>query len=547
MKRRWVLESVGASLLLMFPYFSALEDPRALIVYHHRLPMTHLVGGILLDMAGITILGVLAMRFFHASGPRWKRIAEILFLTLLAWRLIGVFVFFLGTILNGGRTDYEVLTRHADLNALLLFWDQAAHPILLILILGFAFCGWKFPEIWRRLLAGMRVTLASIAFCTLWVIPQMLYIAFRAPSYPAFDHSHTVAASSQPRRIVWLLFDELSYKLTFESSAVQDMPYLHALAADSTLFANMHPIGFRTDKIGPSILTDQVIDQIKATRQGELLVKEDGKPAWERFDPGKSIFSLAYSAGWNPAVDGWYNPYCRLFRDELTACSWQPAIHSYIEAEAIGASKDHSAFANALIIPASFVSRLFLRQSPDKLVRLQNIDDYRAVMSNASAFIQNPKLHFIFVHLPVPHPPGIYDRKTHHLRPGGNYLDNLVLADDTLGELMREIAATPWANETTLIVSSDHSWRLPLWENGPDWTPEEESVSQGRFDQRPVFLVHFPGQTAPVKITAPVSELLEHDLIAKMLEGQIKSAEDMNESVERTTAASMASKDGSAR
>jgi len=32
----------------------------------------------------------------------------------------------------------------------------------------------------------------------------------------------------------------------------------------------------------------------------------------------------------------------------------------------------------------------------------------------------------------LPHPPGIYDREHHMLRSGGSYLDNLVLADDTL-------------------------------------------------------------------------------------------------------------------
>ena len=127
----------------------------------------------------------------------------------------------------------------------------------------------------------------------------------------------------------------------------------------------------------------------------------------------------------------------------------------------------------------------------------------------------------------VPHPPGFYDRKTHKFCECGNYLDNLALADDTLAALMHDIDQTPEKDQTTVIVSSDHSWRVPLWRSSDDWTPEEENLTQGRFDDRPVFLVHFPGQTSSSQVASPTSELLEHDIVAAMLQDKLQTPADL--------------------
>ena len=64
-------------------------------------------------------------------------------------------------------------------------------------------------------------------------------------------------------------------------------------------------------------------------------------------------------------------------------------------------------------------------------------------MPRAETLIRDQSIDFVFIHLPVPHPPGIYDRRAGHQRPTGTYIDNLALADRTLGDLMRILDATP--------------------------------------------------------------------------------------------------------
>jgi membrane-anchored protein YejM (alkaline phosphatase superfamily) len=149
-------------------------------------------------------------------------------------------------------------------------------------------------------------------------------------------------------------------------------------------------------------------------------------------------------------------------------------------------------------------------------------------MGRTHALIENNQIRFVFLHLPVPHPPGIYDRQRHLLRSGGTYLDNMALADDSLGELLQEIDATPSASQTTVIVSSDHSWRIPAWRHARFWSAEEERASGGRFDERPVLLIHFPGQKSGNDTHAALPEMLEHDMIADMLRGRIDNPEDLS-------------------
>jgi hypothetical protein len=103
-----------------------------------------------------------------------------------------------------------------------------------------------------------------------------------------------------------------------------------------------------------------------------------------------------------------------------------------------------------------------------------------------------------------------------------------VLADQALRALLEEIGRTPAADRTTLVVSSDHSWRTPMWRSSRGWMPEEERVSGERFDDRPVLLVHFPGQQQGEDVRSPLPELLEHDMIECMLAGSISDRQTLN-------------------
>jgi hypothetical protein len=148
----------------------------------------------------------------------------------------------------------------------------------------------------------------------------------------------------------------------------------------------------------------------------------------------------------------------------------------------------------------------------------RHVQDQAAVLPQAEALIRDQSINFVFIHLPVPHPPGAYDRN--HRGGSGSYIDNLALADKSLGDLLTALAGTAAAAKATVIVCSDHSWRIRMWRSSPEWTTEDEAASHGRFDPRPVLMIHSPGQQTGQDITRPFDEIRIHEIIETMLRGQ---------------------------
>lgn len=140
-------------------------------------------------------------------------------------------------------------------------------------------------------------------------------------------------------------------------------------------------------------------------------------------------------------------------------------------------------------------------------------------MGPAQNLITDEQIQFVFIHLALPHPPGVYDRHTQRIRNGGSYLDNLALADRYLGELLSAVDLTRSRESTAVIVCSDHSWRIPIWKGLSSWTKEDEQAAQRGFDPRPVLLVHFPEQKHSVTIAQPLNSLVQYKILRGMILG----------------------------
>src|SRR6185437_15894520 len=146
-----------------------------------------------------------------------------------------------------------------------------------------------------------------------------------------------------------------------------------------------------------------------------------------------------------------------------------------------------------------------------------HVADYVDIMRWSHELIDDQNIGFVLIHLPLPHPVGFYSRKTGQMGVRGDYLDNLVLTDRSLGQLIQWIDQTSLGSQSTIIVCSDHSWRVPMWRITPWWTKEDQGASGGKFDPRPVLMVHFPGEKTPEVVSKPFPALKEHDLIESLL------------------------------
>lgn len=537
MRARCALESTGLSLLVLLPFFDQLLFPRSTVLLHHRLAFTNPISGILIDLIVISAVGFAALVLVPRLDSTFRQLVTGFLAGLVLWAFAFCFVSIL-ILLPFGSSGGSITHALSGPPPVL----ERAHTIVSRLSISLpmvftAFAALK-PRITNALAHLLRYGLAAFAFCGLWIVPQLLYLGFALHTTASFDHSSSVSASVPGRRIVWVLFDELSYNLAFDHLPPgQQFPRLQALRSQSVSLANVQPLSFKTEQIIPSLLAGQEMEDLRGSSNGDLLHFDPAQHRWIKYNPQTTLFGLAQANGWNPGIAGWYNAYCRVFADVLTACSWRPGIQDQFPFERIGGSARKSAFANSLVIPKYLFDLFFWRidESPSSTLN-ENLSDYRDLMAGGHKLIANGKIDFVFLHLPLPHPPGLYNRYTRQLCTCGNYLDNLALTDVALGELLDQIDHTPWKDRTTVIVSSDHSWRVPLWDGTEFWTPEEASVSQDRFDERPVFIVHFPGQTSGTDIGQPVSELAEHDLIASMLQGKIQSPNDLTAALQSATA-----------
>jgi hypothetical protein len=512
MKLRPWLEGAGLALLYLGPHVALILGPGSHVVYHQLLPMTTELRGLMLDLIVLTVLCGAAFRWLQRDTTRLRDWLELCVFSAIGW--------IAGRILVFSTREPQMMTiLRPMVPALSYLWIVL--PLAAAIVLVFA------PRLFRRAVAGVYVLLAAVGFaCLIVVIPRLVFGSFSGGhrEVSRFDHTPADVSASVPQgpRVIWLLFDEMSYDVAFDHRPADlHMPAFDRLAAESTYFSNVQPAGFYTERVIPSLFRGEFFPVIRIGKQGALNWHSASTNSWNAFDPQETVFGEAKRLGWTTGVAGWFNQYCRILGPVLDRCA---SVNRYeLEEEFFPhLTTRQSSLENALYgLPFGYsLLTHFNHESETQLHR----EDYDETLAQAESLIQDSSIRFAFIHLPVPHLPGIYRRPESTSVHTSDYLDNMALADQALAQLRAAIAATPQAADTILIVCSDHSWRTQLTRGGPEWTKEEEQASHGgQFDQRPVLIVHYPGQTRPDPVNASVNLMTLHTLLLDMLQGKIDS------------------------
>ena len=210
---------------------------------------------------------------------------------------------------------------------LLAYWDGLRKRIFIAILLLSGVLAVFLPRITEPVVRALGLVIAAFAFCTIWIVPQLLHLMLtRQPDESAaFIHLSPPSHSNSNQRIIWILYDELSYDQAFDHPAPgMKLPNLDRLRAESVSFSNLNPAGFSTDRIIPSLFLGRRIDQIRSTVHGDLWYYDESQHRWIAYDPNATLFGLAQQNGWSTGVDGWVNPYCRTLAPVLNVCSWEP-------------------------------------------------------------------------------------------------------------------------------------------------------------------------------------------------------------------------------
>jgi hypothetical protein len=354
------------------------------------------------------------------------------------------------------------------------------------------------------ILAFGFLALARSYYLTLWKFiliccPFSLLIAARL-GIGCFNNSKaelTMVATDieAPRkrlsnRVVWLIFDELDYRLAFPERPNQLLlPNFDRLADQSFNFTNAVPPARATVLSVPSLIDGVTYNVAYPTAPNRLMLgsSDGGIAPW---GTRSNIFTDVSGMGGRCAVLGWYLPYSRIFRESVHLTHWV----GFSSVSSIGRGGDLYSTVKMQLIGLTPIIRLTFHRQNQIILE-----------EESESIVGNQDYDLCFIHLPAPHLPKLGQEKVlTYLSDVESYFDNLKVADRILGRCVDQIRNSPCAHNTTLIVSSDHSWRASkLYDNKEDY--------------RVPLIVHFAGQSRRTDLGQMVHTVNTIKLISEII------------------------------
>jgi hypothetical protein len=343
---------------------------------------------------------------------------------------------------------------------------------------------------------------------------RALWRALHLPyAFAASDQAqaHRGRGRTSGSRVVWLLFDEMDQRITFEDRPRDlEMPEFDRLRATAIYADAVQEAGPNTNPAVPSLLTGRTVVLGRVLGQARFGVTFQGSNKEIDITETSHLFRRAGALGFSSGIAGWEMPYCRLFGQELDQCWWCEGVRydNSIRANLAGATIDSLRSLLETKNFSLFGQSICLRQ------HIENIENLTQV---ATTLATNESVDLVFVHLHGAHPPHVYDRRKHDLSlansPIRGYADSLALCDLTLGRIRGAMEQRGLWDRTTVLVASDHHSR-------------SSGVFDGKIDHRSIFILKMAGQSRGQVFSRPLNAVVSGDLILEILRGDVKNPND---------------------
>ncbi|MBI2679303.1 MAG: hypothetical protein HYX28_11030 [Candidatus Koribacter versatilis] len=385
----------------------------------------------------------------------------------------------------------------------------------------------KFQLRAAHVLATLLVILSPFVLVTFGQMGWWIYRVNARMSFADKPPAALPADASKPR-VVWVVFDELDLRQAFlERDASLQLPEFDRLRTESLFAENAYPPHRITEMALPSLLTGKMIAKVEPIGTDDLAIWFEGEQQPRRWSREATTLSAASALDRNVDVVGWYHPYCRVLSG-LQRCYWEDI--SLLFGELHRDPTVAQAVRDQLLDIPNIgwqLRWLKLLPGPEQLEREEDIDDFQRLGPEALSAAADPAAGLVFIHVPVPHPVGIYDRKAgqYSTSDSASYLDNLALADRTLGEMRRAMEANGTWQRTTMIVSADHWFRWDFWRAHSGWSKQDDGAAT-KLDHRIPFLLKFAAATEGASYALPFNTVLSHELVQAILRGEVKTPAD---------------------
>ncbi len=343
-------------------------------------------------------------------------------------------------------------------------------------------------------------------------------------------------AQKSHERVIWIVFDELDRRMLFEARPSRiALPEFDRLRAESLDGVKVESPAMNTPVALPSLMLQANVRCFDVSRAGDLLVKIGSSAELISYKAQPDIFEKARSAGFNAGVAGWLFPYCRMLGSRLSDCGW--GLCGFETAFVYRSISRRSFLQQALYLARWQVTALPSMRQPivpkpeqEAFARASSIETLQVVLQNAFRMLQNPNLNLVFIHLPVPHPPGIWDvRSSSFTMSQSTYVDNLQLADKILGQFRQMLERSGDWERSTILVSSDHPFRPAAWTgpHSPYTNKEMEVVSRQQWFSHIPFLLNLPFQHEHITYRGEFNSVLSSELVLKILNRQLQKPEEV--------------------
>jgi len=335
-----------------------------------------------------------------------------------------------------------------------------------------------------------------------------------------------------------VLFDELDQRLVFDLRRPQvDLPNLDRLRAQSLVANHAKQTATWTTQALPSLLSGEIFSRVVTEGANELMVYSKDAPEGVNWHDAPNVFKKARAMGVNASIAGWHHPYCRMLGDSVVRCLDVASGHSTAMNETTAAERGLWKTVAWLIELQTLGVEEIFRKTPaplsetaqDEYVQQGQLQQYFKLRERAYQDAADPRLDFVFLHLPLPHLYGIYNRRRGDftLDSSRGYTDNVALVDRTVGELRRAIEQAGLWDSTSLIVTSDHGLRPSVWRGHMGWTEELERLTGGRQNPTVPLIVKMAGESRSVVYDRAFSNVVCGDLSLAILSGQVQSVADV--------------------
>jgi hypothetical protein len=339
---------------------------------------------------------------------------------------------------------------------------------------------------------------------------------------------------ASPARVVWLIFDELDSRLLDSRPERIQMPNLMHLESESMVATRATAPTRETMSSIPSLLVGRVAEETQASAGGtDLRVRFRGIPEWRTISSEPTLFRKIRAQGLNVGVAGWHHPYCRIIGDDLSDCTatgtW--AFLSYVpqvlETAPFYQKAAYLAMWEITSLPLSSEAARWNarpRGEFDQTSR-EHARIMQETLTNGLRMVRNRNLNFVYIHLPIPHPPGISPDGSQR---NPDYFDNLRLVDSTIGQIRSELERCGDWNDTAVLVTSDHPFRPELWAPSPMWDSEIARISRREWQPYIPFVLKLPNQHKRETESERFNTVITGDLLIEILNGRLRSPTDVS-------------------